>query len=246
MSSDQSGVIPVPRPASSLPQPRLRYFDLILGLFAAVLIISNIASTKTATLNLGFWRPTFDGGTILFPLTYIFGDLLTEVYGYARSRRVIWFGLAMNVLATLTFALVAGLPESADSPTKGAFGVVFAFAPRILLASTAAFFVGEFLNSYVLARLKLLTGGKWLWTRTIGSTLIGQGADTLVFSLVAFWGVLPNDVLWGLVLFNYVYKVGLEVVLTPVTYAVVAFLKRAEGVDTFDRHTDFNPFRLGN
>ena len=167
------------------------------------------------------------------------------MYGYARSRRVIWFGLAMNVLATLTFALVAALPESADSPTKGAFGVVFAFAPRILLASTAAFFVGEFLNSYVLARLKLLTGGKWLWTRTIGSTLIGQGADTLVFSLVAFWGVLPSDVLWGLVLFNYVYKVGLEVVLTPVTYAVVAFLKRAEGMDAFDRQTDFNPFRLG-
>ncbi len=224
--------------------PRFRYFDLILGLFAAVLIISNLASTKTATADLGFWKPAFDGGTILFPLTYIFGDLLTEVYGYARSRRVIWFGLAMNALATLTFALVAALPESVNSPTKGAFGVVFAFAPRILLASTLAFFVGEFLNSYVLARLKLLTEGRWLWTRTIGSTLVGQGADTLVFSLVAFWGVLPGEVLWGLVLFNYLYKVGLEVVFTPVTYAAVAFLKRAEGADTFDRHTNFNPFRL--
>ena len=226
------------------PPRRFRYFDLILGLFAVVLIVSNVASTKTATANLGFWKPAFDGGTFLFPLTYIFGDLLTEVYGYARSRRVIWFGLAMNLLATLTFSLVAALPESADSPTKGAFGVVFAFAPRILLASTLAFFVGEFLNSYVLARLKLLTGGKWLWTRTIGSTLIGQGADTLVFSLVAFWGVLPTDVLWGLVLFNYLYKVAFEVLLTPVTYVVVSFLKRAEGVDTFDRRTNFNPFRL--
>ncbi|WP_425146374.1 queuosine precursor transporter [Deinococcus sp.] len=230
-----------PPPASA----RFRYFDLILGLFAVVLIISNVASTKTATANLGVWKPAFDGGTILFPLTYIFGDLLTEVYGYARSRRVIWFGLAMNLLATLTFALVAALPESPDSPTKGAFGPVFAFAPRILLASTAAFFVGEFLNSYVLAHLKIATQGKHLWTRTIGSTLVGQGADTLVFSLIAFLGVLPSDVLWGLILFNYLYKVALEVLLTPLTYAVVAFLKRAEGVDTYDRQTDFNPFRFG-
>ncbi|WP_293911259.1 queuosine precursor transporter [Deinococcus sp.] len=226
------------------PPPRSRYFDLILGTFAVVLVVSNLASTKTAQADLGIWKPAFDGGTFLFPLTYVFGDLLTEVYGYARSRRVIWFGLAMNVLATLVFALVAALPESADSPTKGAFGVVFAFAPRILLASCLAFFVGEFLNSYVLARLKVITQGKHLWTRTIGSTVIGQGADTLVFSLVAFWGVLPSEVLWGLVLFNYVYKVGLEVVLTPVTYAVVRELKRAEGVDVYDRHTDFNPFRL--
>ncbi|AZI41679.1 VUT family protein [Deinococcus psychrotolerans] len=241
MSSDQK----LSEPVLNAQPTRFKYFDLILALFAVVLIVSNLASTKTATVNLGFWQPAFDGGTILFPLTYIFGDLLTEVYGYARSRRVIWFGLAMNMLATLTFALVASLPESVDSPTKGAFGVVFAFAPRILLASTLAFFVGEFLNSYVLARLKLLTGGRWLWTRTIGSTLVGQGADTLVFSLVAFWGVLPSDVLWGLVLFNYLYKVGLEVVLTPVTYAVVSFLKRAEGVDVFDRHTNFSPFKWG-
>ena len=242
MLRDQLQIQPVSQPVKA--PPHFRYFDLILGLFAVVLIVSNLASTKTATVNLGFWQPAFDGGTFLFPLTYIFGDLLTEVYGYARSRRVIWFGLAMNLLATLTFALVAALPESSDSPTRGAFGVVFAFAPRILLASSAAFFVGEFLNSYVLARLKILTGGKWLWTRTIGSTLVGQGADTLVFSLVAFWGVLPREVLWGLIVFNYLYKVAFEVILTPVTYAVVSFLKRAEGVDAFDRRTNFNPFRL--
>lgn len=225
------------------PAP-FRYFDLILGSFAVVLVVSNIASTKTATLNLGVWRPAFDGGTILFPLTYLFGDVLTEVYGYARSRRVIWFGLAMNLLATLVFAFVAGLPTDPASPTKGAFETVLGLVPRIVLASTLAFFVGEFLNSYVLARLKVITAGRWLWTRTIGSTLIGQGADTLVFSLVAFWGVLPGDVLWNLVAFNYVYKVGLEVLLTPLTYAVVGFLKRAEGVDHYDRHTDFNPFHL--
>ena len=243
MSSDQIQNNQIQNSAAT-SAPRSRSFDLILGLFAVVLVVSNLASTKTATVNLGFWQPAFDGGTFLFPLTYIFGDLLTEVYGYVRARRVIWFGLAMNLLATLTFALVAALPESADSPTRGAFGVVFAFAPRILLASTLAFFVGEFLNSYVLARLKIATQGKWLWTRTIGSTLVGQGADTLVFSLVAFWGVLPSEVLWGLVLFNYLYKVGFEVVLTPVTYAVVRFLKRSEGIDTFDRQTDFNPFKL--
>ena len=241
MSSAHSQPQPSQRPPADT---RFRYFDLILGLFAVVLIISNVASTKAATVNLGIWKPAFDGGTILFPLTYIFGDLLTEVYGYARSRRVIWFGLGMNALATLVFALVAALPESADSPTRGAFGTVFAFAPRILLASTVAFFVGEFLNSYVLARLKILTRGRYLWTRTIGSTLVGQGADTLVFSLIAFAGVLPGGVLWGLILFNYIYKVALEVLLTPATYTVVRFLKRAEGVDVYDTATDFNPFRL--
>ena len=230
---------------SSNPSPRFRYFDLILGAFAVVLVISNVASAKTATVNLGFWRPAFDGGTFLFPLTYIFGDVLTEVYGYARSRRVIWFGLAMNVLASLTFALVAGLPTSPDSPTRGAFEIVLGFVPRIVLASTLAFFAGEFLNSYVLAKLKIATNGRWLWTRTIGSTLVGQGVDTLVFSLVAFAGVLPGSVLWGLILFNYLYKVAFEVVLTPATYAVVSFLKRAEGVDVYDRKTDFNPFALG-
>ena len=228
----------------SLHEHRFRYFDLIMGTFAVVLVVSNIASTKTATANLGFWKPAFDGGTILFPLTYIFGDVLTEVYGYARSRRVIWFGLAMNLLATLVFAFVAGLPTDPSSPTKGAFETVLGLVPRIVLASTVAFFLGEFLNSFVLAKLKLLTRGRWLWTRTIGSTLIGQGADTLAFSLIAFLGLLPNDVLWSLILFNYVYKVGIEVVLTPLTYAVVRFLKRAEGVDHYDRATDFNPFRL--
>lgn len=234
-------------PISSRPPeaaPRFKYFDLIMGTFAVVLVVSNIASTKTANANLGFWKPAFDGGTILFPLTYIFGDVLTEVYGYARSRRVIWFGLAMNLLATLVFAFVAGLPTDPSSPTKGAFETVLGLVPRIVLASTLAFFIGEFLNSYVLARLKVATRGRWLWTRTIGSTLIGQGADTLVFSLVAFWGVLPGEVLWSLIAFNYMYKVAIEVVLTPVTYAVVRFLKRREGVDHFDTGTDFNPFKL--
>jgi queuosine precursor transporter len=226
---------------------KLKYFDLILGTFAVVLVVSNVASTKLATLTLGAWKPVFDGGTFLFPLTYIFGDVLTEVYGYARSRRVIWFGLAMNLLASLVFALVGLLPTDGSSPTKGAFETVLGFVPQIVGASLVAFFVGEFLNSFVLAKMKVATGGRMLWTRTIGSTLIGQAADTLAFSFIAFGigaGALPGDVLWNIIISNYIYKVGLEVVLTPVTYAVVRFLKRAEGMDHFDRNTDFNPFKL--
>lgn len=227
--------------AHNLPTPR--YLATIQGLFAVVLVISNIASSKLATIHLFGWVPTFDGGTFLFPLTYIFGDVLTEVYGYARSRRVIWFALAMNIFAALVLALVAWLPAAPD--TDGApFASIFTFVPRIVLASTTAFFVGEFLNSFVLAKLKIATEGRWLWTRTIGSTLIGQGADTIIFSLIAFAGVIPQAQLIQMMLFNYVYKVALEVLLTPVTYSVVGFLKRAEGQDAYDRGTNFNPFTL--
>lgn len=225
----------------NLPAPR--YLATIQGIFAVVLVVSNIASSKLATIHLLGWVPTFDGGTFLFPLTYIFGDVLTEVYGYARSRRVIWFALGMNILAALVLALVAWLPAAPDTDAAP-FSTIFTFVPRIVLASTLAFFVGEFLNSFVLAKLKLATGGKWLWTRTIGSTLIGQGADTIMFSLIAFAGMLPQAQLIQLMLFNYVYKVALEVLLTPVTYGLVGFLKRAEQRDAFDRNTDFNPFTL--
>ena len=229
------------------PPPRLKYYDLILGSFAVVLVVSNIASTKLASLSLGSWKPVFDGGTFLFPLTYIFGDILTEVYGYQRSKRVIWFALGMNLFASLIFALVGILPTDASSPTKGAFETVLGFVPQIVAASLMAFFVGEFLNAYVLARMKVITKGRWLWTRTIGSTLLGQGADTLIFSLIAFGvgaNALPGDVLWNIIQTNYLYKVALEVMLTPVTYAVVRGLKRAEGIDHYDHNTDFNPFKL--
>ncbi len=226
---------------------KFRYFDLILGAFAVALVVSNIASTKIATLQLGAWKPTFDGGTFLFPLTYIFGDVLTEVYGYARSRRVIWFGMAMNLLASLVFALVGLLPTDPSSPTKGAFEAVLGFVPQIVFASLAAFFLGEFLNAFVLAKLKVATKGRFLWTRTIGSTLVGEAADTLTFTMLAFGiglNALPQEVLVSIIVTNYVYKVALEVILTPVTYAVVGFLKRAEGVDYYDARTNFNPFRL--
>jgi queuosine precursor transporter len=222
-----------------------RYFDLILAAFAVILVVSNIASTKLATATLGTWKPVFDGGTFLFPLTYIFGDVLTEVYGYARAKRVIWFAMGANLASSLIFALIGLLPTDPTSPTKGAFEAVLGFFPQIVFASLAAFFVGEFLNAFVLAKLKVMTDGKFLWIRTIGSTLIGEGADTLTFSWLAFGigaNAIPQDVLWGIIAFNYLYKVALEVLLTPVTYVVVGFLKRAENVDVYDRNTNFNPF----
>jgi queuosine precursor transporter len=227
---------------------KFRFFDLILAGFAVCLVISNIASTKTATLDLGFWKPIFDGGTFLFPITYIFGDVLTEVYGYKNARRVIWFGLAMSVFSSLVFALVGVLPTHESSFTKGAFELVLGFVPQIVLASAVAFFVGEFLNSFVLAKLKVRTKGKFFAARAIGSTLVGQAADTIIFSVLAFGvgaNAMPSEVLYSIILSNYLYKVGLEVALTPLTTAVVGFLKRAEGVDSFDTHTNFNPFGFG-
>jgi queuosine precursor transporter len=229
----------------SIPPKTFRYFDLILAAFAVILVVSNIASTKLATATLGSWKPVFDGGTFLFPLTYIFGDVLTEVYGYARAKRVIWFAMGANLASSLIFAMIGLLPTDPTSPTKGAFETVLGFFPQIVFASLAAFFVGEFLNAFVLAKLKVMTDGKFLWMRTIGSTLIGEGADTLTFSWLAFGigaNAIPANVLWGIIAFNYLYKVALEVLLTPVTYVVVGFLKRAENVDVYDRNTNFNPF----
>jgi queuosine precursor transporter len=226
---------------------KFRYFDLILASFAICLVVSNIASTKTAALNLGFWKPVFDGGTFLFPITYIFGDVLTEVYGYQNTRRVIWFGLLASVFSSLVFAVVGVLPTHDSSFTKGAFEVVLGFVPQIVLASVLAFFVGEFLNSYVLAKLKIRTQGKHFAARAILSTLIGQAADTIIFCVVAFGigtNALPTELLLGIILTNYLYKVGFEVLLTPLTTLMVQGLKRVEQLDSFDTHTDFNPFVL--
>lgn len=217
-----------------------RYLDLLLAAFVTVLIISNIASTKILVLG----PFTFDGGTILFPLAYIFGDVLTEVYGYKASRRVIWAGLACLALAAVTLAVVDVLPPAADWPLQDAYHALLGQTPRIVAASLAAYWAGEFTNSFVLAKLKVATRGRWLWARTVGSTLVGEGVDTLVFLAVAFVGVLPSDLLAAILVSNYVFKVGVEVVFTPVTYQIVAFLKRAEHEDYFDRDTDFNPFAV--
>ena len=224
-----------------MPQRTYRYLDFITAAFVAVLLISNVASTKIVSLG----PLSFDGGTLLFPLAYIFGDILTEVYGYARSRRVIWTGFFWLVAAAVVFAVVDWLPPAADWPNQDAFSASLGQTPRIVAASLLAYFAGEFANSFVLAKMKVATEGRWLWTRTIGSTLVGEGIDTVVFVVVAFYGVLPNELLWAVLVSNYVFKVGVEVVFTPVTYRVVAFLKRAEREDYYDVDTNFNPFAVG-
>lgn len=218
-----------------------RYLDLITALFGVVLVVSNIASTKVVQLG----PLTFDGGTLLFPLAYIFGDVLTEVYGYKRSRRVIWSGFFLLLLATLTFAAVNALPSPNDAASQNsaqAFAALLGLVPRIVAASLVAFWVGEFVNSYILAKLKVRTQGRWLWLRTISSTLVGQALDTALFLLIAFYGVWDNALLWTVFVSNYIFKVGIEVLLTPATYALVGFLKRSEGEDVYDRQTNFNPF----
>ena len=216
-----------------------KHLDTITGFFVAVLLISNIASTKI--LDFGLF--TFDGGTLLFPLSYIFGDILTEVYGYSRSRKVIWLGFASAALMSVTLALVGSLPPAQGWNHQQAYEAILGTTPRIVVASLAAYWCGEFLNSYVLAKMKLLTEGRWLWMRTIGSTLAGEALDTAVFGLVAFSGVLEPPLLVTLMISNYVFKCGVEIVFTPATYAVVKRLKQIEHVDWYDRDTDFNPFR---
>lgn len=215
-----------------------KYLDLIMVAFVVVLLVSNVASTKI--LDLGML--TFDGGTILFPIAYIFGDVLTEVYGYRQSRRVIWCGFASITVASLVFWLVGVLPPAAGWDNQGAYDTILGMTPRIVLASLVAYFAGEFSNSFVLAKMKLFTKGKWLWTRTIGSTVVGEGVDTALFVGIAFLGVLPTELLLAVLVSNYVFKVAYEVLATPITYAVVTALKKAEGVDTYDYGTKFNPF----
>jgi hypothetical protein len=217
-----------------------KYYDIILGLFVAVLLISNVASTKI----LRFGPFTFDGGTLLFPISYIFGDILTEVYGYRNSRRVIWTGFFASLLMSVTFIAVGALPPAPDWANQEAYDRILGLTPRIVIASLIAYFAGEFSNSYTLAKLKVATNGRWLWSRTISSTIIGQGVDTTLFCLIAFYGVLPSGLLWSVIISNYIFKVGFEVVFTPVTYSIVRFLKRREAIDTFDRGTNFNPFAI--
>lgn len=250
-----------------------RYYDLVMALFVSVLLLSNIASSaklidlRVSVLGL---RLAFDGGTILFPLAYIFGDTLTEVYGYARSRRVIWVGFGCALLMSLTLWSLArlpadpawgqfvyermaatepNLPAPPDMATFGqaAYDAILGGVSTgaIIVASLVAYFAGEFSNSFVLAKLKVRTAGRFLWIRTIGSTLVGQGVDTGLFVLIAtVLGVFPWTVVLSLIVANYIFKVAVEVGFTPITYTIVNYLKRAENEDYFDRDTDFNPFRF--
>jgi hypothetical protein len=215
-----------------------RYLDVITALFVSVLLISNIASTKLTT----FGSFTLDAGTILFPLAYIFGDMLTEVYGFARARRVIWIGFLCNMLAAVIFFVVGSLPASPDWTNQPAYDAILGVIPRIVLASMVAYFVGSFLNAFILAKLKVMTKGKRLWLRTISSTVVGQFFDTLLFILIAFWGVLPTEVLIALFVSNLVFKIAIEVIFTPVTYIFVNRMKKKEHEDFYDKKTNFNPF----
>jgi len=217
---------------------KYRYFDIILGFFVAVVLISNVASVKILLLG----PFTFDGGTILFPIAYIFGDVLTEVYGYRRSRRVIWTGFGAAVLMSVIFIAVGKLPSAGGWDNQAAYDTILGLTPRIVLASLVAYLSGEFSNSIVLAKMKIATRGRWLWIRTIGSTIIGEGIDSSLFVLIAFAGAVPGHLLWTVMVSNYVFKVFLEAFATPLTYRVIAFLKNKEQSDVFDTDTNFNPF----
>jgi len=216
------------------------YLDIITTTFAVVLLLSNIASTKIAAIG----SMSFDGGLVLFPLAYIFGDILTEVYGYARARRVIWIGFGMNLLMVLTFWIVGMLPADPTWGLQDSYMNILGIVPRIVLASLIAYLVGEFTNSYILAKMKVKMQGKKFWARAIGSTLVGQGLDTTIFTLVAFLGILPGALLLSIGITNYIVKVLVEVILLPITYRIVNFLKKKEDVDYYDKHTDFSPVKF--
>jgi hypothetical protein len=232
-----------------------RFFPGISALFVTCLIVSNIIAVKFGYLGdwPGIGPLMLPVSVIVFPIAYIFGDVLTEVYGYARARQVIWIGFGCNVLAVLAIWLGGLIPAASiwnagvySSPAEAqqAYDAILGFAPRLLLASFIAYLAGEFLNSYVLARLKVATGGKLLWLRTISSTLVGELADSGLFITISFYGILPVPVLGTTIFLQWMFKSAYEILATPLTYGVVNFLKRAEKEDYFDRNTDFNPLPM--
>ena len=237
---------PRPTDAGALGGTHFRYYDFVMAAFVAILLLSNVLGAgKVAVVTLpgiGAWP--FGAGILFFPVSYVIGDVLTEVYGYARARRVIWAGFAALAFMAVMEWTVVRLPVAEGWTGQAAYERVFGGGWRIILASLCAFWAGDFLNSLVLAKMKIWTEGRWLWTRTIGSTIVGEGADSLIFYPLAFYGLpdWPVQAMLMVMLSQFVLKVSWEAVLTPVTYAVVGWLKRAEGVDVFDRGTDFSPF----
>jgi uncharacterized integral membrane protein (TIGR00697 family) len=233
------------------PARHYRYYDLVLAGFVAVLLCSNLIGTaKVAEVAVLGGVFVFGVGNIFFPISYIFGDVLTEVYGYARARRVIWSGFIAMVFASLMAFVVIGLPPTPTEPFNAtlqpALEVVFGNTWRIVAGSIIAFWAGDFVNAYVLARMKVWTSGRWLWTRTIGSTLVGQAVDSVIFYPIAFAGIWTGQTLASVIVFNWLFKVSVEVVMTPATYAVVGFLKRHEHEDYYDVDTNFTPFSLND
>lgn len=214
-----------------------RFLPVITGLFVGILILSNVLAAKMVSIG----PFIFDGGTLIFPLSYIFGDVLTEVYGYRESRKVIWTGMAMLLLMSLNIWIIGMLPADPAWTLQTDFNNVLMQVPRIAFGSIVAYFLGEWSNSVVLSRLKVLMQGKMLWARTIGSTLVGEFLDSVVFVAIAFTGLYPASVLVGMALSNYLFKTVIEVVFTPVTYGVVGFLKNREQTDVYDLGVRYNP-----
>jgi len=236
-----------PNHAAGPPPERLttrrtyRYYDLVMAGFVTVLLCANvIGAAKVAELG-GF---TFGAGVLFFPISYVFGDVLTEVYGYARARKVVWAGFGALAFASFMSWAILAFPPAPGWPHQAAYETVFGATPRIVLASLIAYFSGEFCNSYVLAKMKLFTSGRQLWSRTIGSTIVGEAVDSAIFYPVAFLGVWEMDLVWRVMVSNYLLKVLWEILMTPFTYRLVNFLKRAENEDYYDRHTNFTPFSL--
>jgi queuosine precursor transporter len=217
---------------------RYKYLDALTTAFVVILLVSNLVAQKVCQIG----PFAVSGAILLFPITYIFGDVFTEVYGFGASRRAIWLGFFGTLLLYVMGSITIALPPAPGWHNQPAFAAVFGFIPRILAASLAAFWVGEFANSYTMARMKLLTNGNMLWTRTIGSTVVGQAVDTTLVILLTFGGTVPISTLGNMIMTGYLLKVGYEVLATPLTYMVINRLKKAEQADAFDRHENFNPF----
>lgn len=209
--------------------------------FVVVLLCSNIIGAAKVTTIQGF---TFGAGILFFPISYLFGDVLTEVYGYARSRKVIWAGFAALLFASFMSWFIVNIPPADGWNQQEIYATVFGQTPRIALASFIAYWSGEFTNSYIMAKMKIFSKGRFLWIRTIGSTIGGEAVDSLIFYPVAFWGVWPDDLVINVMIANYLLKTGWEVILTPVTYKIVKFLKKAEVEDYYDTKTNFSPFKM--
>jgi queuosine precursor transporter len=245
MMTQTQGERETPVPEAATRVRRYKYYDLIMAAFVAVLLCSNLIGPGKVCVT---WGLAFGAGNIFFPLSYLFGDVLTEVYGYARARKVIWAGFGALAFAAVMGLVVVHLPPDPRVPLnrelQPALDLVFGNTWRVVLASMLAYWAGDFANSYVLAKMKLLTRGRFLWTRTISSTIVGQAVDSVIFYPLAFWGRWPSGTILGVVIFNWLFKVAVEALLTPVTYLIVGLLKRAEDEDFYDWHTDFTPFSL--
>ena len=217
-----------------------KYFLYIGIFFVATLMISNTIAAKL--INVG--PLVLSGATFIFPISYIFGDILTEVYGYRASRKIIWSGFAALIFMSFCYWIVQILPTAPSWPNQNAYELILGSVPRIVLASMVAYFAGEFTNSYILSKMKVRMQGKQLWVRTIGSTVVGEGVDSVLFVLIAFAGILPLNILFTIIISIYLFKVAYEIVITPLTYLIVNKLKRAEGIDIYDKGISYNPFVL--